>query len=178
MAAVGEIASRGHQIGHRGLTVLLHLCLMIAIEPLLSENHIRPDVLILIALTMITTGVLPDANLLARMVAIKDETLALFLMLGHLIALIPLLFHVMLQGKTRPLQCQLFRQLTVQILLVGLPQSQKILAGLIPLLWILQNDKYLLPGSHLVPLSLLLRFQLERVLSLQKRLASFNQSRM
>lgn len=61
---VGEVVSRSHPTGLRGLTVLLDLCLVIAIDPLLSENHIRPYVLImiLIVLTTVTTGVL-DTNL-------------------------------------------------------------------------------------------------------------------
>ena len=66
MTAVGEVVTNDHPTGQCELTVLLHLCLVIVIGPLLSENHIlRPDVRIMIriALTMITTGVLPDANL-------------------------------------------------------------------------------------------------------------------
>ena len=66
MTAVGEVVSNDHPTGQYGLTVLLHLCLVIAIGPLLNENHIlRPDVLImiLIALITISTGVLPGANL-------------------------------------------------------------------------------------------------------------------
>ena len=66
MTAAGEVVTNDHPTGQRGLTELLHLCLVIAIGPLLSENHIlRLDVLnmILIALTMITTGVPPGANL-------------------------------------------------------------------------------------------------------------------
>ena len=66
MTAVGEVVSNDHPTGQCELIVLLHLCLVIAIGPLLSENHIlRLDVLsmILIALTTIITGVLPGANL-------------------------------------------------------------------------------------------------------------------
>jgi hypothetical protein len=66
MTAVGEVVTSDHPTGQCELTVLLHLCLVIAIGSLLSENHIlRPDVriIILIALTMITTGVPPGANL-------------------------------------------------------------------------------------------------------------------
>lgn len=181
MTAVGEVVSNDPQTGQCGLTVLLHLCLVIAIGPLLSENHIlRPDVriMILIALTTMTTGVLPGANPRARVAAITDETLALFLILGNLIGLIPLLSHVIFQGKIHLLQCQSFRQLTVRIPLAGQLLNRIMLAGLTLLLWILQNDKFLPPGHHLVPLSLLLRFQLERVPRLQKRLVSFNQLRL
>ena len=65
MITVGEVVSRDHPTGQCRLTVVLHLCLVIAIDPLLSENHIRLDVLImiLIALPMINAGVLPDVNL-------------------------------------------------------------------------------------------------------------------
>jgi hypothetical protein len=66
MTAVREVVSNDHPTGQCGLTALLLLCLVIAIDSLLSEIHIlHPDVLnmILIALTTITTGVLPGANL-------------------------------------------------------------------------------------------------------------------